>query len=63
MKIDELTVTVKVDDESYKKVIDNLNLKIQEIKNIKNEMWVILSDLDKMLYGKELLIVDVNKDK
>lgn len=54
MKIDDLTVTVKVNDEAFTKAVDKLNEKIEEIKNIKNEMCIILNDLDKMLDGKLL---------
>lgn len=59
MKIDDLTVTVKVNDEAFEKAVNKLNEKIQEIKNIKNEMCIILNDLDKMLDGK-LLSAKIN---
>jgi hypothetical protein len=62
MKIDDLTVTVKVNDEAFTKAVNKLNEKIQEIKNIKNEMCIILNDLDKMLDGK-LLFAKTEVDK
>lgn len=58
MKIDELTISVKVDNDDYKKAMNKLNEKIQEIKNIKNDISIILNDLDNMLDGKGLLIAE-----